>query len=68
LLIQEFDITIIDKSGKDILAAYFLPRMDTSDEGIPVEDGFLDEHLFAISTHTLWYADIANYLSTRKVP
>jgi len=68
LLIQEFDITIVDKPGKDNVVADFLSRMDTSDEGTPVEDSFSDEHIFEISTHTLWYADIANYLATGKVP
>lgn len=68
LLIQEFDITIIDKPGKDNIVTHFLSRMDTSDEGTPVEDSFPNEHLSAISTHTLWYADIANFLATGKVP
>ena len=67
LLIQEFDITIVDKPGKDNVVVDFLSRMDTSDEGTPVEDIFPDERLFTISTHTLWYADIANYFATGKV-
>lgn len=67
LLIQEFDITVVDKLGKDNVVACFLSRLDTSDEGAPVEDIFPDEHLFAISTHTLWYVDISNYLATGKV-
>ena len=68
VLIQEFDITIVDKPGKDNVVADFLSRMDTSDEGTPVEDSFPNQHLFAISTHTPWYANITNHLSTRKVP
>ena len=31
LLIQEFDITIVDKLGKDNVVVDFLSRMDTSD-------------------------------------
>ena len=42
--------------------------MDKNDEITPIEDSFLDEHLFAVSTKPLWYADIANYLATGKVP
>lgn len=64
LLIQEVDISIVDKRGKDNVVAYFLSRLDSSDEGTPVEDNFPNEHLFSISTHTLWYADIANNLAT----
>lgn len=66
LLIQEFDITIVDKPRKDNVVVYFLSRLDTSDEGAPVEDSFQDEHLFAISTHTLWYVDIATILLQEK--
>ena len=34
----------------------------------PVEDKFLDEYLFAVSTKSPWYIDIANYLATGKIP
>ena len=33
-----------------------------------VEDHFLDEHLFVVTTRTPWYADIANYLAIGKLP
>ena len=68
LLLQEFDIKIVDKPGKDNVVPDFISRMDNNDECTPVEDSFPDEHLFADSTKPLWYADIANYLSTGKVP
>ena len=64
LLIQEFDITIVDKPMKENVFVDFLSMMDTRDEGTPIEDSFPNEHLFTISTHTLWYVDIANYLAT----
>lgn len=41
--------------------------MDISDEGTPVEGSFPHEHIFSISTYTLWYAYIANYLATCNV-
>ena len=68
LLLQEFDITIVDFPGKDNVVAYFLSRLENDTQGEPVEDSFLDEHIFAISTHVPWYVDIANYLSIGKVP
>ena len=68
LLLQEFDITIIDKPGKENVVADFLSRFTNSDDSLPVEDSFPYEHLFVVSVHSPWYADVANYLDTRKIP
>jgi hypothetical protein len=68
LLLQEFDITIVDKPGKDNVVADFLSRIEHEGKDTPIEDNFPDEHLFAVSANTLWYADIANYLASGKVP
>eukprot|EP00253_Pinus_taeda_P035492 PITA_35492 len=68
LLLQEFDITIVDKPGKDNVVADFLSRIEHDGRNTPIEDNFPDEHLFVVSANTLWYADIANYLDTGKVP
>jgi hypothetical protein len=65
---QEFDITIIDKPGKDNVVADLLSRLIENTDNSPVEDSFPDEHLFAVSSHTPWYADIANYLVAGKFP
>eukprot|EP00253_Pinus_taeda_P020271 PITA_20271 len=67
LLLQEFDITIVDRPGKENVVSDFLSRLKTN-ENIPVDDYFLDEYLFAISAHSPWYADIANYLVAGKLP
>jgi len=67
LLLQEFDITIVDRPGKENVVADFLSRLKTN-ENIPVDDSFPDEYLFAVSAHSPWYADIANYLVTGKLP
>jgi hypothetical protein len=66
LLLQEFNINIIDRPGKDNLVADFLSRMIHLGDNALVEDNFPDENLFAISTFTPWYADVANYLVTWK--
>ena len=68
LLLQEFDITIVDKPRKDNVVADFLSRINNNGENLPIVDNFLDEHLFAISTLTPWYADIANYLVAGNFP
>ena len=33
-----------------------------------MDDSFPDEYLFAVSAHSPWYADIANYLVAGKLP
>jgi hypothetical protein len=67
LLLQEFDITIVDRPGKENVVADFLSRLTTNDDN-PVDDSFPDEHLFVVSAHSPWYADIANYLVAGKLP
>jgi hypothetical protein len=68
LLLQEFDITIVDRLGKENAVVDFLSRLNINDDNSPIDDSFLDEHLFAVSAHSPWYVDIANYLVAGKVP
>jgi hypothetical protein len=62
LLLQEYDITILNKLGKDNVVVDFLSRLTSNENEPPVEDYFPDEHLFAVSTNSPWFTDIANYL------
>jgi hypothetical protein len=68
LLLQEFNINIIDRPSKDNLVANFLSRMIHLGDNTPVEDNFPNEIFFSISTFTPWYADVANYLVTGNMP
>jgi hypothetical protein len=68
LLLQEFDITIVDRPGKQNVVVDFLSRLHINDDNSLVDDSFPDENLYAVSTHSPWYADIANYLVAGKVP
>jgi hypothetical protein len=68
LLLQEFNITVLDQPGKDNVVADFLSRIKNEDDDIPVDDSFPDEKLFSLSINTPWFADMANYLATRKLP
>ena len=65
LLLQEFNITILDRPRIENTIADFLSRIKND---TPVEDKFPDEYLFAVSTKTPWFADIANYLVSGKLP
>jgi len=62
LLLREFDITIVDKPGKDNVVANFLSRLTIDHSCTPTKGSFPNEYLFAISTYSPWYVDIANYL------
>jgi hypothetical protein len=66
LLLQEFNITIVDKPSKENQVADFLFRLDNKGENILIDESFPDENLFAISTNSPWFADIANYLTTKS--
>ena len=60
LLLHEFNITILDRPGKQNIVVYFLSRIQNDSNDIPVEDNFLDEYLFALSIKSPWFADITN--------
>ena len=46
LLIQEFNLIVIDRLGKDNQVAEFLSRLHSPSDPNPVSDNFLDENLF----------------------
>ena len=62
ILLQEFDIAIKYRPGKENLVADFMSRMPKPTDTETVEDHFPDEHLFVVTVRTPWYADIENYL------
>ena len=64
LLLQEFNITVIDRPGKENLVENFLSHIQHDNDIKPIDDTFPDEHLFTVSIQTPWFADIANYLAT----
>ena len=67
-LLQEFDITFVDRLGTENVVVDFLSWLNNSDDDILVEDSFLDEHLFAVSSFSPWYDDISNYLVAGRLP
>eukprot|EP00253_Pinus_taeda_P018631 PITA_18631 len=66
---QQFDLTIIDKPGKENVVVDFLSRVNlTAGEEETVDDQMPNEHLFAISVLSPWFADIVNYLVSAQFP
>jgi len=68
LLLQEFNITILDRPRKQNIVADFLSRIQNDNNGVPLEDNFPDEYLFVVSIKSPYFSDIANYLDTGKLP
>ena len=58
----------MDRLGKENQVADFLFKLHTEGEDVPIFNDFPDEHLFAISIHVPWFADIANYLVSGRFP
>eukprot|EP00253_Pinus_taeda_P019997 PITA_19997 len=52
ILLQEFDITIKDRPGKENPVADFLSQIPKSIEIAAVQDQFPDEHLFVVAVRT----------------
>jgi hypothetical protein len=67
LLLQEFNITIVDQPGKENVVADFLSRIPQDSTGTPVDDDFPDEHLFAVATKTPWVCRYSKLSSHRKI-
>ncbi|KAJ9544863.1 hypothetical protein OSB04_024570 [Centaurea solstitialis] len=72
LLLQEFDIEIRDKKGADNTVADHLSRLE-EDGKIPkhktiINESFLDEQLFGVSSSEPWYADMVNFLVGSIIP
>jgi hypothetical protein len=56
LLLQEFNITVLDRPGKDNVVADFISQINNEDDDIPIDDSFLDEHLFSLFVNTPWFS------------
>nr|GEV82240.1 reverse transcriptase domain-containing protein [Tanacetum cinerariifolium] len=66
LLLQEFDITILDKKGSENLVADHLWRLENPHQDVlenkNINENFPLETLGSITSHnTPWFADIANF-------
>ena len=71
LLLQEFDLHIIDRKRAKNPVADNLSRLENVLDGpLPIDDSFPDEQLAAINVAngTHWYADYANYIVAKYLP
>ena len=71
LMLQEFDLQIIDRKGTENLVADNLSRLENVlDDPLPNDDSFPDEQLAAInvSHNTPWYSVYANYIVAKYLP
>ncbi|CAN6685874.1 unnamed protein product [Malus baccata var. baccata] len=68
LLHQEFDIEIRDKKGSENVVADHLSRMVHNEESLPILETFPDEQLLSIKFSAPWYADIVNFLVSKRIP
>ena len=71
LLLQEFDLHIIDrKAAKNPIADNLSRLENVLDDPLPIDDSFPDEQLTVINaSHTApWHADYANYIVAKFIP
>ncbi|XP_012458287.1 uncharacterized protein LOC105779082 [Gossypium raimondii] len=67
-LLQEFDLEIKYKKGKENFVVDHLGRIKTGDVRSEPSDLFPDERLYSVSSALPWYADMVNYLVTKEFP
>ncbi|CAN6557459.1 unnamed protein product [Malus baccata var. baccata] len=68
LLLQEFDIEIRDKKGSENVVADHLSRMVHNEESLPIVETFPDEQLLSIKVSEPWYANLVNFLVSKRIP
>lgn len=72
LLLQEFDLEIMDRKGTENQVADHLSRLENpkreADDKIVINESFPDEQLFVVKGEVPWFADYVNYLVSKMVP
>jgi hypothetical protein len=70
LLLQEFDLEIMDKKGNENVIANHLSRLLHDEEGdeLPLSENFPYEQLFTVHAQFSWYANIVNYITAEVFP
>ena len=74
LLLQEFDLHIVDKKGEDNPVADHLSRMENIPlDPIPINDSFVNEQLALVNVASArvaspWFTDYANFIVGKILP
>lgn len=68
LLLQEFDITIKDRPGKENPVEDLMSRVPKINDLLAVDNQFLDEHLLVVVVKIPWYSYVESYLAVGKFP
>jgi hypothetical protein len=74
LLLQEFDLHIVDRKGEDNPVADHLSRMENiPNDPIPINDSFSNEQLANVSVSSAnvvspWFANYANFIVGKIIP
>ena len=71
LLLQEFELQIIDRKGAENPVADNLSRLENVlHDPLPTNDSFPDEQLVVANASRTapWYADYANYIVAKYIP
>ncbi|CAN6583795.1 unnamed protein product [Malus baccata var. baccata] len=68
LLLQQFNIEIRDKKGSENVVADHLSRMVHNEESLPIVETFPVEQLLSIKVNEPWYADLVNFLVSKRIP
>ena len=66
-MLQEFVLEIRDKKGSDNVVADHLSRLVHNKDLLPLKDSFSDEQLLGMEDSALWYANLVNYLVTKRL-
>ncbi|XP_022866707.1 uncharacterized protein LOC111386474 [Olea europaea var. sylvestris] len=67
-LLQEFVLKIKDKKGSESFVADHLSRLIHEKETLPLQESFPDKQLLLVTDTSPWFANIVNYLVTKKTP
>ncbi len=67
LLLEEFDYTVEYKPGRLHLHANHLSRLLEEIGTNPIDDRFIDDNLFLVTSSLDWYAGVVEFLTTQRL-
>ena len=67
LLLEEFDYTVEYKPRRMHLRADHLSRLSKEMGTSPIDDRFIDDNLFFVTSNPDWYAGIVEFLTTQRL-